>query len=149
MRSFYRKDQINPELPGVVILSHGQLALGLYDAAQIVFGDLENVAAFCLEAGDDLDIFQQAFAEAYSSYPACLLITDMKGGTPCNQVLRYARENAVAINAVTGASLPMLLEVLGMRDGASGSELREAAIQAGRTGAVDLYEFLMKTEVKG
>lgn len=144
MQSYFEKEGIVPDLPGVVLLSHGRLAFGLRDAAEIVYGESANLAAFCLEPGDDLDAFQEAFAQAYTAYKECLVIVDMKGGTPCNQVLRYARKTGTAVNAVTGGSLPMLLEVLAVRDEADGAALRETALQAGNTSAVDLYEFLTR-----
>ena len=144
MQSYFEKEGIVPDLPGVVLLSHGQLALGLRDAAEIVYGESTNLAAFCLEPGDDLDAFQEAFAQAYTVYSECLVIVDMKGGTPCNQVLRYAKRTGTAVNAVTGGSLPMLLEVLAVRDEADGATLRETALRAGNTSAVDLYEFLTR-----
>lgn len=144
MKCCFDREHIDKELPGVVLISHGQLALGLLDAARIVMGEAQNVAAFCLEGGDDIAAYQAAFMDAYHSYPECLIMTDMKGGTPCNMLLRYGKEHGEAINGVTGASLPMLLEVLGMRDHASGEEMRAAALEAGQVSAVNLHQFLIR-----
>lgn len=144
MQCYFDREHIAADLPGVVLLSHGQLALGLLDAVRIVLGDVCNVAAFCLEGGDDIEAYQAAFMDAYHSYSECLIMTDMKGGTPCNMLLRYGKEQGEAINGVTGASLPMLLEVLGMRDGANGEEMRATALEAGQASMVDLHQFLIK-----
>ena len=39
MQSYLKKEGIVPGPPGVILLSHGQLALGLRDAAEIVYGE--------------------------------------------------------------------------------------------------------------
>ena len=79
MQSYLKKEGIVPGLPGVILLSHGQLALGLRDAAEIVYGESANLAVFWLERGDDLDAFQEAFAQAYTAYKECPVIVDMNG----------------------------------------------------------------------
>ncbi|MBU5626751.1 hypothetical protein KQI82_07465 [Oscillibacter sp. MSJ-2] len=144
MRIVFDENNIRPGLLGVVLLSHGTLAEGLMSAASIVFGDIENMAAFCLEPGDDLDAFRDAFARAVGAFATCVVLVDMKGGTPCNLLLRHARENHLKLNAVTGANLSMLLEILGMRDDADPEELCRAAVEAAQTGVVDLSAYLRK-----
>lgn len=149
MQRCFDREHIDPSLPGIVLLSHGQLALGLRDAAQVVLGEVDNVAAFCLEPGDDLVLFQTEFVQAYHAFPSCLIIVDMKGGTPCNQVLLYGKKTGQPLNAVTGGSLPMLLEVLSMRDEADADSLRETALLAGNSSATDLYAFLNRNQTGG
>lgn len=145
MHCIFDREHIDPAVPGLVLLSHGSLAAGLRDAAQVVLGEQDNLAAFCLEPGDDVDAYREAFGEAVSAYPQCVVLLDMKGGTPCNQVLRYAKTNHTAIHAITGASLPMLLEVLAMREGADAAEISATALEAAGEGLVDMYGFLSRT----
>ena len=44
----YDKAAIDPSLPGILLLSHGDLAIGLMDTVQAVIGTTSNIAAFTL-----------------------------------------------------------------------------------------------------
>lgn len=46
---FSKPEKINPDLPGIVILSHGPFAVALLETAQLIFGEADNIAAFSLE----------------------------------------------------------------------------------------------------
>ena len=48
----YDKAAIDPSLPGILLLSHGDLAIGLMDTVQAVIGTTSNIAAFTLSHED-------------------------------------------------------------------------------------------------
>lgn len=134
----YTEYKVNDELPGIVILSHGGLAVGLVDTAKMLFGDPENVAAFSLEAGDDIDEYRRTFAKTFESFPeGSIILADLYGGTPCNQALLYAQESGKAFKLVCGVNLPMLLNVVISRE-ADKDGLVQAALDNGKAGITDV-----------
>lgn len=140
----YTEYKVNDELPGIVILSHGGLAVGLVDTAKMLFGDPENVAAFSLEAGDDIDEYRKTFAKTFESFPeGSIILADLYGGTPCNQALLYAQESGKAFKLVCGVNLPMLLNVVISRE-ADKDGLVQAALDNGKVGItnVDVAGFI-------
>ena len=142
MRIIFDETRVCPQLPGVILLSHGNLAEGLLDAARVVFSEIKNAAAFCLEPGDDLKVFQTAFVHAIQAFTSCIVLVDMQGGTPCNLLIRYAKENCPTLQAVAGVNLPMLLEVLCQRGRSDTEDLCATALKAANTGITDLSTYL-------
>lgn len=145
----YTEYKVNEELPGIVIISHGALAVGLVDTAKMLFGDPENVAAFSLEAGDDIDEYRKTFAKTFESFPeGSIILADLYGGTPCNQALLYAQESGKAFKLVCGVNLPMLLNVVISRE-ADKDGLVQAALDNGKQGItdVDVAEFIAAVNV--
>lgn len=143
MNNKFDKTQIREDLPGIVLLSHGALALGMLDTVSLVMGPLQNAAAFTLEAEDDPAAFQAAFTEAVSAFPAgTVVFVDMFGGSPCNRLLAGAEQITGPYCAFSGMSLPLLLEAAAMRELCKGEELREAIKAAIPNAAMDLREVI-------
>jgi mannose/fructose-specific phosphotransferase system component IIA len=66
-----------------------------------------------------------------------VVLVDLFGGTPCNAAALGARERLFPI--VSGANLPMLLEILLNREcGLSVEELVDLTLEAGRASIVDV-----------
>ncbi len=85
---------------GVVVVTHGQLATELVNAAEMIVGDLPHFAAVSIGWHDDVDEAQEeigrAIARVQSSAggtaddPAgVLVLTDMFGGTPANLAVTF------------------------------------------------------------
>ena len=92
MKSF-RSENMNPEVPGIILLSHGPFAVSLVETASMLFGDAENIAAYSLEPGDDIDQYRESFVKTLNEFPeGTVIMVDLFGGTPCNQVMRHIQE---------------------------------------------------------
>ena len=90
----YIQETVNPDLPGIILLSHGPLAVSLVDTAKMVFGESENLAAFSFEEGDDADQYRMKVAETLERFPVgSVVMLDLFGGTPCNQMMRWRPGN--------------------------------------------------------
>lgn len=147
----YTQDRINPDLPGVIMMSHGPIAVAVVESLKMVFGESENLAAFSLEPGDDIDSFRKAFADAYESFRAgSLVMVDLYGGTPFNQVLQYSQETRKAPELLTGLNLPMAISAISTRDtkSMSGKSLTDTVIGEAKSsvGRVDVASFLSASE---
>lgn len=141
----YRQEKINDNLPGIILLSHGPFAVSLVETAQMIFGDSENIAAFSLEAGDDIDKYRESFVEMIGKFPkGSLIMVDLFGGTPCNQVMRYIQEKEETLEVAAGMNLPMLINAVMSREELSGKEFSTDTVENGKKGIfrIDVEGFL-------
>ncbi|MDP2317853.1 MAG: hypothetical protein Q8O42_00740 [Acidobacteriota bacterium] len=103
---------------GVVVVTHGQLATELVNAAETIVGDLPHFAAVSIGWHEDVQDARDAIAAAIARVKqpgGVLLATDMFGGTPSNLGITFLKEDAVEI--VTGVNLPMLIKAANLPDG--------------------------------
>lgn len=97
---------------GVIVVTHGQLAHELVNAAQAIVGELPQFVAVSIGGHDDTTTARDEIAQAMALVqgPAgVLIITDMFGGTPSNFGLTFLETNRVEI--ITGVNLPMLIKL--------------------------------------
>jgi PTS system mannose-specific IIA component len=97
---------------GVVVISHGQLATELLNAAEMIVGDLPRFTAVSIGWHDNVDVARTAIEQAIARVNGghgVLLLTDMFGGTPSNLGLTFLDEGQVEV--ITGANLPMLIRL--------------------------------------
>lgn len=132
---FYKPEKVNENIPGIILLSHGPFAVSLIETAQMLFGESENIAAFSLEPGDDIDNYRKSFAEAVDNFPkGSLIMVDLFGGTPCNQVMCHIQETGEPLEIVAGMNLPMLIQAVMARESMSGKEWNMDSVENGKNG---------------
>ena len=110
---------------GVVVVTHGQLATELLNAAETIVGELPRFAAVSIGWHDDVEQAREEIARAIARLDApdgVIVLTDMFGGTPSNLAITLIEEGRVEV--VTGVNLPMLIKLAGLRQA---SDLREVA----------------------
>ena len=142
---YYKPETVNENLPGIILLSHGPFAVSLLDTARMLFGDAENLAAFSFEEGDDADQYRETFEETIDAFPeGTLILVDLFGGTPCNQVMRYVQERERPLEVVGGMNLTMLLNAVIAREKKNGKEFSLDTVENGKNGIfrVDVERFL-------
>jgi PTS system mannose-specific IIA component len=103
---------------GVVVVTHGQLATELVNAAEMIVGDLPRFAAVSIGWHDDVndareDIDQAIARVRVDGEDGVLVLTDMFGGTPSNLGLTFLEKDRVEV--ITGVNLPMLIKLAGLR----------------------------------
>ena len=98
------------------MVSHGQVAGELVNAARNIVGEVPAIAAVSIGWADDMaasrEKIGQALAEVGGS--GVLILTDMFGGTPTNVSLPFL---SARVEIVTGVNLPMLIKLIGLREG--------------------------------
>jgi PTS system mannose-specific IIA component len=118
---------------GVVVVTHGQLATELVNAAETIVGDLPHFAAVSIGWHEDVQDARDAIAAAIGrvTQPAGVLIaTDMFGGTPSNLGITFLEPDKVEI--VTGVNLPMLIKAASLKDAASLIDVARSLREHGR-----------------
>ncbi len=97
---------------GVVVVTHGQLATELLNAAEMIVGDLPQFAAVSIGWHDDVEVAREEIARAIEHVrrdQGVLILTDMFGGTPANLGVTFLDANSVEV--ITGVNLPMLIKL--------------------------------------
>ena len=128
-------------MKGVVIVSHGLLAKGMLDSAQLFLGDdLVQIKACCLSADDSPEVFGSIIQEAIQevdSGDGVQIFADLFGGTPFNQSLPLLSDK---VDLIAGLNFAMLLEFLSKRTfmDADVTEMTEV----GRQGIIEAKAYL-------
>ncbi len=103
-------------LTGALIVTHGNLAYELLNAARQIEADVEGIEAVPLEWNDTVEEARQKIAaglEKLGSDRGVIIFTDMFGGTPSNISLSFLEQGRVEI--VTGVNLPMIVKFAMMK----------------------------------
>ena len=118
---------------GLVLVTHGNLALEFISAMQHVVGKQENVEAVCIGPEDDMEMRRAEILDKVSkvdSGSGVVLLTDMFGGTPSNLAISIMDRANVEILA--GMNLPMLIKIASLRKDKTMKETVEGAQEAGK-----------------
>jgi PTS system mannose-specific IIA component len=101
---------------GMVLVTHGRLAVELRSAMEHVVGAQRNVQTVCIGPEDDID---DRRAEIETCIQQCdtgdgvVLLTDMFGGTPSNLAISMMERQNVEV--IAGVNLPMLVKLAKVR----------------------------------
>lgn len=96
---------------GALIVTHGNLAHELLNAARQIEADVAGIEAVPLEWSDTVDEAREKIAAALERTGrdrAVIIFTDMFGGTPSNISLSFLEQGRIEI--VTGVNLPMIVK---------------------------------------
>ena len=105
---------------GVVVVTHGQLATELLNAAETIVGELPRFAAVSIGWHEDTEDARHEIAEALGRVQqgqGVLILTDMFGGTPSNLAMTFLGQDNVEV--ITGVNLPMLIKLAGLNEQSS------------------------------
>ena len=104
---------------GVVVVTHGQLATELLNAAEMIVGDLPHFTAVSIGWHDDVDLAREEIGRAIArvrakvetpdSQSGVLVLADMFGGTPANLGVTFLETDKVEV--ITGLNLAMLMKL--------------------------------------
>jgi PTS system mannose-specific IIA component len=99
-------------LVGVVVVTHGRLAAELVNAAEMIVGELPQVASVSIGWHDDVNDAREEIRQAADRVEqgaGVLVLTDMFGGTPSNLAMTLLEEHRVEV--VTGVNLATLIKL--------------------------------------
>ena len=102
---------------GVVVVTHGQLAAELLNAAETIVGDLPRFTAVSIGWHEDTQGAREEIEQAIGRVQqgqGVLILTDMFGGTPSNLAMTFLGQHDVEV--ITGVNLPMLISLAGLRE---------------------------------
>ena len=130
---------------GVVVVTHGQLATELLNAAETIVGELPQFAAVSIgwheDTGDAREEIAQAIARLQQGQ-GVLIVTDMFGGTPCNLAMTFLGQE---VEVITGVNLPMLIKLAGLKEQATLLDVAREMREHGRN-AIWVASDLLRSE---
>ena len=118
---------------GLVLVTHGRLALEFIHAMEHVVGKQNQIEAVCIGPDDKMDLRRADIATAIAKVNAgqgVIILTDMFGGTPSNLSISLLQEGQVEV--VAGLNLPMLVKLARVRKDFPLLKAATAAQDAGR-----------------
>src|SRR5262249_32555311 len=101
---------------GVVVVTHGQLAIELVNAAEMIVGDLPQFTAVSIGWHEDANDAREDIAQAIERVrgnEGVLLLTDMFGGTPSNLGMTFLETDRIEV--ITGVNLPMVIKLASLQ----------------------------------
>ena len=102
---------------GIIIVTHGNLALELKSAMEHILGVQKNIEIICISSDDDLDERKndiKGSIKKIDNNNGIVMLTDMFGGTPSNLAISFLKTGKIEI--ISGVNLPMLVKLIGLRD---------------------------------
>ena len=112
---------------GILLVTHGNLAIEMIAAMEHVVGHQENVSAVCIQADEDMDACRQKIlreVDTLNTGDGVCIATDMFGGTPSNLAISVMDNRPVEV--IAGLNLPMLIKLVRERN----KDLKTAASEA-------------------
>jgi mannose PTS system EIIA component len=108
------------DLIGALIVTHGNLAHELLNAARQIEADVTAMEAVPLEWNDTVDESREKIASALNRVGhdrSVIIFTDMFGGTPSNISLSFLEQGRIEV--VTGVNLPMVVKFAMLKEESS------------------------------
>lgn len=118
---------------GLVLVTHGRLALEFIDALEHVVGPQANMAAVCIGPEDDPEKRRKEIINSVAKVDegdGVVLLTDMFGGTPSNLAMSVLDQGKLEV--IAGVNLPMLIKLASVRNTESMESAVAQAQEAGR-----------------
>ena len=97
---------------GLVLVTHGRLAVEFRVAMEHVVGPQEAIETVCIGPDDDMEARRadiRAAVERVNDGSGVILLTDLFGGTPSN--LAISLLDAGNVEVIAGINLPMLIRL--------------------------------------
>lgn len=118
---------------GLVLVTHGALAVEFKSALEHVVGPQEQVETICIGPDDDMEGRRNdilASVDAANAGQGVVILTDMFGGTPSNLAISVMQNREVEV--IAGVNLPMLVKLARVRADLDIKEAVRVAAEAGR-----------------
>jgi PTS system mannose-specific IIA component len=117
---------------GLVLVTHGRLAIEFRVAMEHVVGPQEAIETVCIGPDDDMEARRadiSASVERVNDGSGVILLTDLFGGTPSN--LAISLLDAGKVEVIAGINLPMLIRLESARRTMTVTKAVAAAREAG------------------
>ena len=118
---------------GLVLVTHGRLAVEFITAMEHVVGPQERVEAICIGPDDDMEVRREDIGAAIARVDdgnGVIILTDLFGGTPSNLAISLMKTDKIEV--IAGVNLPMLIRLEGARKNMEVKSAVAAAREAGR-----------------
>ena len=118
---------------GLVIVTHGRLAVEFVSALEHVVGPQKLIETVCIGPNDNMQSRRQDIVDAVGKVETgggVIVLTDMFGGTPSNLAISILEE--ANIEVIAGVNLPLLVKLAEVRKTSDMAKAVADARDAGR-----------------
>ena len=118
---------------GLVLVTHGRLAIEFRSALEHVVGPQRQIEAITIGPDDDVEQCRKNILDAVKrvdSGEGVAILTDMFGGTPSNLAISIMQQREVEV--IAGVNLPMLVKLARVRADLEIKQAVKEAAEAGR-----------------
>ena len=118
---------------GLVLVTHGALAVEFKSALEHVVGPQEQIETVCIGPDDDMEARREDIITAVgaaNSGDGVVILTDMFGGTPSK--LAISIMNTVCAEVIAGVNMQMLVKLARIRGDLDIKQAATMAAEAGR-----------------
>jgi PTS system mannose-specific IIA component len=118
---------------GLVIVTHGRLAVEFVSALEHVVGPQKLIETVCIGPDDNMESRRQDIVDAVGKAETgggVIVLTDMFGGTPSNLAISILEE--ANIEVIAGVNLPLLVKLAEVRKTSDMAKAVADARDAGR-----------------
>lgn len=118
---------------GMVLVTHGRLAIEFKAALEHVVGPQEQCETVCIGPDDDMEERREDILRAVQTSDkgqGSVILTDMFGGTPSNLAISVMEGETIEV--IAGVNLPMLVKLARVRGEMDMRESVREAQDAGR-----------------
>ncbi|MBC1410371.1 PTS sugar transporter subunit IIA [Listeria welshimeri] len=132
-------------MKAIFVCTHGNAAKELIQSAEMICGKQENTSFVPFEVNESAENLQGKIVAELAKLDVTegvLFLTDLKGGTPFNVLVRLL-ENFTEVELLAGVNIPLLLEAFLSREILT---LKDLASQVAETGRLGIYEYAMPVE---
>ena len=129
---------------GIIVAAHGEFSVGIRSAVTLIAGEQKQFETVPLREGDSIEMCKeslQARVREVDDGEGVIIFTDLFGATPANIAAYSAKEDIIVI---AGVNLPMILEILAVRNSMDVISIAQMSIEAGKNSIVNLNELLNK-----
>ena len=116
----------------LVLASHGYLAEGMKNSAQIIVGKAAKIYTICAYVKEGITLESQ-INELFDSFPEddeMIVVTDIFGGSVNNEFMQRLQNRRFWL--VSGMNLPLVIQLAMAEDGGCISESIKEALETGR-----------------
>ncbi|MCF1684245.1 PTS sugar transporter subunit IIA [Tetragenococcus halophilus] len=136
---------------GILILTHGELAKGFLSALKLISGSERQIEGIGLFHETDIGEYKETVEEKIKDMDqgeGVLVFCDIFGASPYNVTAQNFKslKDIVRYRAVTGVSLPMIIEAVYCRENMSLDALAQHVQQMGKEGIKELFDTVRGSE---
>ena len=102
----------------IILAAHGKLAGEVANSANMVFGQIDKLDTVAFVPGENAEKLKAKYQELIAQYDAAeeiLFVVDLFGGSPYNAAFETVMQED-RMDVITGLSLPMLIDIVGIRE---------------------------------
>ncbi|WP_332236941.1 PTS sugar transporter subunit IIA [Sporolactobacillus sp. KGMB 08714] len=140
---------------GILIVTHGSLAKGFKESAELIVGKIPNLKIIGLYHEDSfvqLKLNVKKAIEEMDTGDGVLVLTDLYGASPFNASAMNSKDlSPEKFRCISGLNLPILLESIIARKDMKLSDLAGHLLKVGKVGIKELFDELSlkeKSELK-